>query len=43
MICAAPDEEGLREVEQVLLERSGGLGADHFLLAAGGDSNGPSR
>ena len=41
LICAAPDEEGLREVEQVLLDRSGGMGADHLLLAAGGDSNGP--
>jgi predicted dehydrogenase/threonine dehydrogenase-like Zn-dependent dehydrogenase len=39
--CAKPDDEGVREVEQVLLERSGGLGADHILLAAGGDSNGP--
>ena len=25
----------------MLLERTGGLGADHVLLAAGGDSNGP--
>ena len=41
LICAAPDEAGLREVERVLLEKSGGLGADHVLLAAGGDSNGP--
>ena len=41
LICAAPDEEGLRQVEQMLLERSGGMGADHLLLAAGGDSNGP--
>ena len=41
LICAAPDEDGLREVERVLLERTGGLGADHVLLAAGGDSNGP--
>ncbi|MGH8773946.1 MAG: bi-domain-containing oxidoreductase [Jiangellaceae bacterium] len=39
--CAAPDDAGLREVEQVLLDRTGGLGADHVLLAAGGDSNGP--
>jgi len=39
--CAAPDESGLREVEQTLLARTGGLGADHVLLAAGGDSNGP--
>ena len=41
LICSAPDEDGLREVERVLLERTGGLGADHILLAAGGDSNGP--
>src|SRR5215217_143881 len=41
LICAAPDEDGLRNVERVLLGRSGGLGADHVLLAAGGDSNGP--
>lgn len=41
MICAAPDEDGLREVSRVLLERTGGLGADHVLIAAGGDSNGP--
>lgn len=39
--AAQPDDEGVREVEQVLLERSGGLGADHILLAAGGESNGP--
>jgi predicted dehydrogenase/threonine dehydrogenase-like Zn-dependent dehydrogenase len=41
LACAAPDEAGLREIEQVLLDRTGGLGADHILLAAGGDSNGP--
>ncbi len=41
LLCAAPDEDGLREVERVLLDRTGGLGADHVLLAAGGDSNGP--
>ena len=41
LICAAPDEDGLHEVERVLLDRTGGLGADHILLAAGGDSNGP--
>src|SRR5215211_5837195 len=41
LICAAPDEDGLREVERILLDRTGGLGADHVLLAAGGDSNGP--
>jgi predicted dehydrogenase len=41
LACAAPDEAGVREVEQVLLSRTSGLGADHVLLAAGGDSNGP--
>jgi predicted dehydrogenase/threonine dehydrogenase-like Zn-dependent dehydrogenase len=41
LACAAPDEAGIREVEHVLLARTGGLGADHVLLAAGGDSNGP--
>jgi predicted dehydrogenase/threonine dehydrogenase-like Zn-dependent dehydrogenase len=41
LLCAAPDEAGLHAVEQVLLDRTGGLGADHILLAAGGDSNGP--
>ena len=39
--CAAPDEAGLNEIEEVMLSRTGGLGADHILLAAGGDSNGP--
>ena len=28
---------------QVLLDRTGGLGADHVLIAAGGDSNGPAE
>jgi predicted dehydrogenase/threonine dehydrogenase-like Zn-dependent dehydrogenase len=41
LICAPPGEDGLRQVERVLLERTGGLGADHVLLAAGGDSSGP--
>jgi predicted dehydrogenase/threonine dehydrogenase-like Zn-dependent dehydrogenase len=41
LACAAPDDMGLHEIEQVLLSRTGGLGADHVLLAAGGDSNGP--
>ena len=41
LACAAPDEAGLNEIEQVMLSRTGGLGADHILLAAGGDSNGP--
>ena len=39
--CAAPDGEGLAAVEQALSEMTGGRGADHVLLAAGGHSNGP--
>jgi predicted dehydrogenase/threonine dehydrogenase-like Zn-dependent dehydrogenase len=44
LLCAGPDEAGLNQLEQLLRVRSGGLGAvgaDHVLLAAGGDSNGP--
>jgi predicted dehydrogenase/threonine dehydrogenase-like Zn-dependent dehydrogenase len=41
LVCAAPDEAGLLVVEQALLARTAGQGADHILLAAGGDSNGP--
>ncbi len=39
--CGAPDGEGLAAVEQALAEMSGGRGADHVLLTAGGHSNGP--
>jgi predicted dehydrogenase/threonine dehydrogenase-like Zn-dependent dehydrogenase len=39
--CAAPTDEGLAVVEQALAEISGGRGADHLFLAAGGSSNGP--
>ncbi|HSO64317.1 MAG TPA: Gfo/Idh/MocA family oxidoreductase, partial [Ornithinibacter sp.] len=39
--CAAPDAEGTAFLEQVVRTATGGLGADHVLLAAGGDSNGP--
>jgi len=41
LACAVPDDAGVAKLESVLLERTGGLGADHVLLAAGGDSNGP--
>lgn len=41
LLCATPDEDGILEVTRVLHERTGGQGADHVLLAAGGDSNGP--
>ena len=39
--CAAPTDEGLAAIEQVLAEITGGRGADHLFLAAGGSSNGP--
>ena len=42
LLCAGPDEDGVSRARAMLLrERTGGLGADHVLLAAGGDSNGP--
>jgi predicted dehydrogenase/threonine dehydrogenase-like Zn-dependent dehydrogenase len=39
--CAAPTENGMRALQQVLADITGGRGADHVLLAAGGSSNGP--
>ena len=41
MSCAAPDDEGAAYVEQVVRTATGGIGADHVFLAAGGDTNGP--
>jgi predicted dehydrogenase/threonine dehydrogenase-like Zn-dependent dehydrogenase len=41
MGCAAPDPEGLERIAGLLSDATGGLGADHVLLVAGGDSNGP--
>ncbi|HEY0238332.1 MAG TPA: bi-domain-containing oxidoreductase [Friedmanniella sp.] len=43
LLCAAPDDAGVAEITRVLAERTGGIGADHVLLAAGGDSNGPTE
>ena len=40
-LCAAPTDEGMEAVQQALAEISGGRGADHVFLAAGGSSNGP--
>src|SRR5690349_22837200 len=40
-LCGAPTDEGLAILEQALAEISGGRGADHLFLAAGGSSNGP--
>jgi threonine dehydrogenase-like Zn-dependent dehydrogenase len=39
LMCASPDE--VDALERSLLEASNGIGADHILLAAGGQSNGP--
>ncbi len=41
VLCAAPGEEGMAAVQRALDEISGGRGADHVFLAAGGSSNGP--
>ena len=42
MSCASPDDEGAAYLEQVIRTATGGLGADHVFLAAGGHTNGPS-
>jgi predicted dehydrogenase/threonine dehydrogenase-like Zn-dependent dehydrogenase len=39
--CAAPTGEAMDAVQRSLDEISGGRGADHVFLAAGGSSNGP--
>ncbi len=39
--CDNPDPKGLDHIEHVLSDLTGGFGADHVLLAAGGSSNGP--
>jgi len=39
--CAPPTDDGMAAVQQALAELTGGRGADHVLLAAGGSSNGP--
>jgi len=39
--CAPPTDEGMSTLQQALAEISGGRGADHVLLTAGGSSNGP--
>lgn len=39
--CSSADEAGIATLERALLGASNGLGADHVLLAAGGNSNGP--
>ena len=41
VLCAAPTDEGLDAVQRSFDDISGGRGADHVFLAAGGSSNGP--
>ena len=41
VLCAAPTDEGMEAVQRSFDEISGGRGADHVFLAAGGSSNGP--
>ena len=41
VLCAAPSGDGMDAVQRALDEISGGRGADHIFLAAGGSSNGP--
>jgi predicted dehydrogenase/threonine dehydrogenase-like Zn-dependent dehydrogenase len=41
LTCAKPDPDGVAHLERVLLGATGGLGADHVFLAAGGATNGP--
>ena len=41
LACDAPTPAGIDRIESVLHRVSGGAGADHVLLAAGGPSNGP--
>jgi predicted dehydrogenase/threonine dehydrogenase-like Zn-dependent dehydrogenase len=41
VLCASPVGDGMDAVQHALDEISGGRGADHVFLAAGGSSNGP--
>src|SRR5579859_3184656 len=41
VLCAAPTDEGMAALQASLDEISGGRGADHVFLAAGGSSNAP--
>ena len=41
VLCAAPTDEGMTAIQASLDEISGGRGADHVFLAAGGSSNVP--
>jgi len=39
--CAAPGAEGMERITKLVSDATGGLGADHILIVAGGNSNGP--
>lgn len=41
LACASPSEDGIGRIEQSISAWTGGLGADHIFLAAGGPSNDP--
>ncbi len=41
VLCAAPADEGMAAIQASLDEITGGRGADHVFLAAGGSSNAP--
>src|SRR5215468_3905731 len=41
VLCAAPSDEGMEAARQALAGISGGRGAAHVFLTAGGSSNGP--
>src|SRR5205807_3649270 len=41
VLCAAPTDEGMAAIQASLDEITGGRGADHVFLAAGGSSNAP--
>lgn len=41
LACAVPDAEGIEQTEKAIAAVNGGLGADHVLITASGDSNDP--
>src|SRR5580765_6631711 len=41
LVCASPDPDGIATVETALATATGGLGADHIFISAGGASNDP--
>lgn len=43
LACAPPSADGIDELERLLLQASGGVGADHVLLVAGGSSHEPVK